>query len=88
MGNRVQHSPDYTIPVPGRWFRSRLAELQAVMRTPPAHGDRPYQRQSYTFQLRAVNRAGPGQASDSVEATPMGRQTNPWVSGQRRTPTP
>ena len=33
--------------------------------------------QSYTFRVRAVNRAGPGQASDSAEATPMGPPDQP-----------
>ena len=33
--------------------------------------------QSYTFRVRAVNRAGPGEASGGVEATPMAPPDSP-----------
>ena len=33
--------------------------------------------QRYTFRVRAVNQVGPGRASDSVEATPMGPPDQP-----------
>ena len=40
--------------------------------------------QSYTFRVRAVNQVGPGRASDSVEAKPMGPPYQPM--GLRATP--